>query len=114
MLAHREVQAGDEREERLAGAGAADERDERDARVQQEVERDPLLEVARLDPEERVAAASYTNSARYVVRPAGAALGGWLTGLWVAAPFVAAGALKIVYDLLIFAGFRNVREADLD
>jgi hypothetical protein len=32
----------------------------------------------------------------------------------VAAPFVAAGALKIVYDLLIFTGFRNVREADLD
>jgi predicted MFS family arabinose efflux permease len=65
--------------------------------------------VSVVDPGERTAAASYTNTARYVVRPAGAAIGGWLTGLWVAGPFVVAGALKIGYDVLIWTGFRRVR-----
>jgi len=66
--------------------------------------------VSMVDPSERTAAASYTNTARYVVRPAGAALGGVLMQ-WVAlaAPFVAAGGLKIVYDLTLLATFRRVR-----
>jgi predicted MFS family arabinose efflux permease len=68
--------------------------------------------VSVVDPGERTAAASYTNTARYLARPGGAALGGWLTGLWLAAPFVAAGALKIAYDLTILATFRRVRESE--
>jgi predicted MFS family arabinose efflux permease len=68
--------------------------------------------VSVVEPDERTAAASYTNTARYVVRPGGAALGGWLTGLWVAGPFVAAGSLKIVYDLLIWSTFRRRREEE--
>jgi len=68
--------------------------------------------VSVVDPSERTAAASYTNTARYVVRPGGSALGGWLTGIWLAAPFVASGALKIAYDLAIYASFRRLREVD--
>jgi predicted MFS family arabinose efflux permease len=69
--------------------------------------------VALVDPDERTAAASYTNTARYVVRPAGPALGGSLmNGVGFAFPFVAAGALKIVYDLTLFATFRRVALAD--
>jgi predicted MFS family arabinose efflux permease len=69
--------------------------------------------VSVVDPSERTAAASYTNTARYVARPAGAALGGWLMQtVSRAAPFVAAGAVKIVYDLLLLATFRRVRESD--
>jgi predicted MFS family arabinose efflux permease len=69
--------------------------------------------VSVVEPGERTAAASYTNTARYVVRPAGPALGGWLMqAVSRSAPFVAAGALKIVYDLLLLATFRRVREPD--
>jgi predicted MFS family arabinose efflux permease len=66
-----------------------------------------------VDTGEQTAAASYTNTARYVVRPAGPALGGYLMqAVSRSAPFVAAGALKIVYDLMLLATFRRVREAD--
>lgn len=69
--------------------------------------------VAMVDPSERTAAAAYTNTARYVVRPIGPALGGWLTQTVArAAPFVAAGALKIVYDVALLATFRKVRLPD--
>jgi predicted MFS family arabinose efflux permease len=63
-----------------------------------------------VDPEERTAAAAYTNTARYLVRPGGSALGGYLMQtIAVGAPFVAAGGLKIVYDVILLATFRRVR-----
>jgi predicted MFS family arabinose efflux permease len=66
--------------------------------------------VSVVEPGERTAAASYTNTARYIVRPAGPALGGYLMQtVSLSAPFVAAGALKIVYDLALLATFRRVR-----
>ena len=66
--------------------------------------------VAVVDPDERTAAAAYTNTARYLVRPAGPALGGYLMQtISLSAPFVAAGALKIVYDFALLATFRRVR-----
>ena len=66
--------------------------------------------VSVVDPDERTAAAAYTNTARYVVRPAGPALGGYLMqAAALGAPFVAAGSLKIVYDLVLLATFRQVR-----
>ncbi|HYT29874.1 MAG TPA: MFS transporter [Actinomycetota bacterium] len=69
--------------------------------------------VALVDPGERTAAASYTNTARYLVRPAGPAVGGSLMkGVGLAFPFVAAGVLKIVYDLTLFATFRRVTLAE--
>ena len=64
-------------------------------------------------PEERTAASAYTNTARYVVRPAGPALGGQLMqAVNIGAPFVIAGALKIVYDLALLATFRRVGEPE--
>jgi predicted MFS family arabinose efflux permease len=62
-----------------------------------------------VDPGERTAAAAYTNTARYVVRPFGSAAGGaMMQSVALAAPFVAGGALKIVYDLLLLGTFRRV------
>jgi predicted MFS family arabinose efflux permease len=65
--------------------------------------------VAVVDPSERTAAAAYTNTARYLTRPiapllAGAALRGSL-GI----PFLIADALKSVYDLGLYATFRDVK-----
>jgi MFS family permease len=64
--------------------------------------------VAMVDPDERVAAASFTNTARYVTRPFGPAIGGALMTVALGAPFVVAGSLKILYDALIYATFRRV------
>jgi len=64
---------------------------------------------AMVDPEERTAAAAFTNTARYVSRPFGPGVGAGLTsGLGIGAPFVAAGALKALYDLLLWKVFRKV------
>jgi predicted MFS family arabinose efflux permease len=60
-----------------------------------------------VDPHERVAAAAYTNTARYLSRPAGPAIAGALMQrVALAAPFVAAGVIKIAYDLTIYTAFR--------
>jgi MFS family permease len=64
--------------------------------------------VAVVDPAERVAAAAYTNTARYVVRPIGPLLSGPIITVSLGAPFVIAGALKSVYDLGLYALFRRV------
>jgi predicted MFS family arabinose efflux permease len=62
-----------------------------------------------VDPGERTAAAAYTNTARYVVRPGGAALGGaTMQSVGLAAPFVIGGAVKIAYDIALLATFRRV------
>jgi len=69
--------------------------------------------VALVDPAERTAAASYTNTARYLARPAGPALGGLLMqALSPAAPFVASGCLKILYDVTLLRTFRRIRLAE--
>jgi predicted MFS family arabinose efflux permease len=69
--------------------------------------------VSVVEPSERTAAASYTNTARYVVRPGGAALGGYIMQtVALGAPFVVSGSLKIVYDLTLLGTFRRVRESD--
>lgn len=65
--------------------------------------------VAVVSPEERAAAAAYTNTARYAARPAGSALGGYLMqAVSASGPWVAAAALKTVYDLVLLATFRRV------
>ncbi|HEX6331629.1 MAG TPA: MFS transporter [Actinomycetota bacterium] len=64
--------------------------------------------VALVDPEERVAAAAFTNTARYVSRPIAPAIAGALMHTATALPFLIAGAGKIVYDLLLLATFRRV------
>ncbi len=69
--------------------------------------------VAVVPADERVAAAAYTNTARYVVRPIGALLSGPLLSVAVGAPFVIAGAVKSVYDIGLYALFRHVEEPRL-
>lgn len=61
-----------------------------------------------VDPEERTAAAAFTNTARYVARPFGPAIGtALMQHVAFGAPFVAAGALKSVYDLVLWRVFRR-------
>jgi MFS family permease len=61
-------------------------------------------------PEERPAAASITSVPRSLASAASPFLAGYMLGLspfgW---PFVAAGALKIAYDLALLATFRKIR-----
>ena len=66
--------------------------------------------VAVVDPDERIAAAGVTNITRNVAQAITPLISGvamQVIGLGV--PFVVGGALKIVYDLLLFAMFRSVR-----
>ena len=67
-----------------------------------------------VDPSERTAAAAYTNTARYIVRPVGPALAGAAQQIALGAPFVIAGTLKIGYDLTLWAWFRRVSLDDGD
>lgn len=62
-----------------------------------------------VEPSERTAAAAYTNSARYAVRPIAPLLTGPLLNVALGAPFVVAGALKSTYDLGLYALFRKVQ-----
>jgi len=66
--------------------------------------------VTMVEPDERTAASAFTNTARYVTRPFGPTIGGLLMRVAVGAPFVVSGALKIVYDLSLYATFRHVPE----
>jgi MFS family permease len=61
-----------------------------------------------VEPSERTAAAAYTNTARYVGRPGGpVAAGALMQRTALAAPFLAAGVIKVVYDLIVYAAFRH-------
>jgi len=59
---------------------------------------------------EREAAATTTNVARTVAQAVTPALTGWvMQAVALAAPFVAGGALKIAYDLLLYWTFKDVK-----
>ena len=60
-----------------------------------------------VDPDERTAAAAYTNTARYVVRPFGPLVAAPVMQVSLGAPFVIAGLLKSVYDLTLYQSFRG-------
>jgi MFS family permease len=65
---------------------------------------------AMVDPEERTAAAAFTNTSRYVARPFGQILAGPLmANVALGAPFVVAGVIKCGYDLVLWRVFRPVR-----
>ncbi|HEY5387522.1 MAG TPA: MFS transporter [Thermoleophilia bacterium] len=65
--------------------------------------------VAVVEPEERTAAAAYTNGARYVSRPVAPLIAGALVqASSLAAPFVVAGTVKSVYDLAFWKIFHRV------
>jgi MFS family permease len=59
-------------------------------------------------PAERTAAASVTNTARYLTRPAGPVLAGAAQSVALGFPFVIAGTLKSVYDVALWRWFRRV------
>jgi MFS family permease len=64
--------------------------------------------MALVDPEERTAAAAYTNTARYVTRPIGPALAGVVQSIALGAPFVLAGSIKGIYDVALWRWFSHV------
>ena len=64
--------------------------------------------MAVVDPSERTAAAAYTNTARYLTRPVAPLIAGATLRGALGAPFLIAGALKSLYDLGLYAVFRNV------
>jgi predicted MFS family arabinose efflux permease len=64
--------------------------------------------MALVDPTERTAAAAYTNTARYVVRPVGPLLAGIAQQTALGVPFVLAGSIKSAYDLVLWRWFRTV------
>lgn len=68
--------------------------------------------MALVAPEERTAAAGYTNTARYLVRPLGPALAGAVQQVSLGLPFLVAGVVKGTYDLLPWRWFRNVPLAE--
>lgn len=64
--------------------------------------------MALVTPAERTAAAATTNSARYLTRPFGTALGGLVASVGIGAPFVIAGSIKSAYDIVLWRWFRTV------
>ena len=68
--------------------------------------------MALVAPHERTAAAAYTNTARYVSRPAGPVLAGLLQSVALRGPFIVAGSIKIVYDLALWHWFSKVPVPD--
>lgn len=64
--------------------------------------------MALVEPDERTAAAGYTNTARYVVRPLGPVLAGVGQGVFLGLPFVIAATVKSGYDLVLWRWFRSV------
>jgi predicted MFS family arabinose efflux permease len=66
--------------------------------------------MAVVDPDERTAAAAFTTVARNLSSAVGPAFSGALFGASAfALPFVLAGGLKTVYDLLLLSTFRHLR-----
>jgi predicted MFS family arabinose efflux permease len=61
--------------------------------------------VAVVDPAERTAAAAYTNTARFAARPFAPLLAGVALRGGLGVPFLAAGAIKSVYDVGMYAFF---------
>jgi MFS family permease len=84
----------------------------RSALSQMDVPARSAFVMAVVTPGERAAAASFTAVPRSLASALSPTLGGaLLTAGWFAAPLVACGALKIIYDLALLAAFRRVSAA---
>jgi predicted MFS family arabinose efflux permease len=68
--------------------------------------------MALVDPTERTAAAAYTNTARYLTRPLGPVLAGAVSSFALGAPFVVAGTIKTLYDVVLWRWFSTVALPD--
>jgi len=63
-----------------------------------------------VDEQDRTAAAGLTSTTRTLSSSVSPSLAGYaLANVWLGTPLVAAGALKLAYDLLIYENFRKVR-----
>ncbi len=67
-----------------------------------------------VDPDERTAAAAYTNTARYVTRPLGPLVAAPILQVSLGAPFLVAGVIKSAYDVLLYRAFRRHPPSGLD
>jgi sugar phosphate permease len=66
--------------------------------------------VAIVREEERTAAAGITNTSRNIAQAVSPSITGIIIqSLWLSAPFVIGGVLKIAYDLGLFINFRKIR-----
>jgi predicted MFS family arabinose efflux permease len=69
--------------------------------------------MAIVEDHEREAAAATTNLARTVAQAMTPALTGWvMQAVALSSPFVLGGGLKIVYDLLLYRTFKDVKPPD--
>jgi predicted MFS family arabinose efflux permease len=64
--------------------------------------------MALVESAERTPAAAYTNTARYVARPAGTVLAGVAASAVLASPFAIGGVIKGMYDVILWTWFRRV------
>jgi MFS family permease len=66
--------------------------------------------MAIVEESDRTAAAGFTSTTRTVSSSVSPFLAGYaMASVWVGAPLVAAGTLKLAYDFLIYGSFRKVR-----
>jgi MFS family permease len=65
-----------------------------------------------VNPDERSAAAGITGIARSVGASLSPALAGALFPVFLSAPFIIAGGLKIVYDLILLRSFKSSQVSD--
>lgn len=66
--------------------------------------------MAVVDESDRTPAAGLTNVSRSVAQSVSPSLAGYaIASIWVGSPFVIAGTFKLVYDLLIYRSFRNIK-----
>jgi MFS family permease len=69
--------------------------------------------VSVVEENERTAAAGITNTSRNVAQAISPSLTGIIIhSLWISAPFVIGGLLKIAYDVGIFVNFRKIKPSD--
>lgn len=68
--------------------------------------------MAVVDPDERSAAAGITGIARSIGASLSPAIAGALLSVFLGGPFIIAGGLKIVYDLILFRSFKTSHVSD--
>ena len=68
--------------------------------------------MAVVDPDERSAAAGITGIARSVGASISPVMCGALFSVFLSGPFIVAGGLKIVYDLILFRSFKTSHVSD--
>ncbi|MDD2897336.1 MAG: MFS transporter [Desulfuromonadaceae bacterium] len=68
--------------------------------------------MAVVDPDERSAAAGITGIARSIGASLSPAAAGALFSVFLGGPFIVAGGLKIIYDLILYRNFKSANVAD--